>query len=111
MHGMKANVHARALRRMTREGSRGENKGDDLTSARGDVDEGREVRWTKADKALYAQPNEGVKELEHWVLQREKTAYAQHDQRICVCSRPHEIRLFTHSMAHKAAYAQHDQHI
>ena len=45
MHGMKAHVHARALRRMTREGSRGEKKGSDWASAPVDIDAGREVRW------------------------------------------------------------------
>ena len=83
---MKAHVHDRVLHRMTRGGSRGEKKGDDLTLARGDVDGGREVRWTKTDKALYAQHDcsndTGVKDLERWVLSRDKAAYAQHDQRI-----------------------------
>ena len=44
-HGMKAHVHARVLRRMTRGGSRGEKKGDDWASDPGDIDAGREVRW------------------------------------------------------------------
>ena len=51
------------------------------------------------DKALYAQHDAGAKGLIARVTQRDKTADAQHDQRICVCSRPHETRLFTHSMA------------
>ena len=50
-------------------------------------------------KAFYAQHDAEAKDLERWVLKRDKTAYAQHDQRIGVCSRPHVTRLFTHSMA------------
>ena len=102
MHGMKAHVHARALRRMTRGGSRGEKKGSDLTSDPGDIDAGREGRWTKRDKALYAQHDAGLKDLWRRLLNithRDMTAYALHDQRIGVCSRPHLTRLFTHSMA------------
>ena len=44
-HGMKAHVHARELRRMTRARSRGEKKGGDLTPDPGDSEGGREVRW------------------------------------------------------------------
>ena len=79
---MKAHVHARVLSRMTTGGSRGEKKGDDLASGLGDIDAGREVRWTRRDKGLYAQHDTGVKMLERWVFKRDKTAYAQHDQRI-----------------------------
>ena len=43
-HGMKAHLHARVLRRMTRAGSRGQKKGSDLTSDPGDIDAGREGR-------------------------------------------------------------------
>ena len=52
---------------------------------------------TKRDKALYAQHDAGAKDLERWVLKRDKTAFA-----LCMtsalefCSRPHE-----------SAYAQH----
>ena len=39
----------------------GEMKGDDLASGLGDIDAGREVRWTRRDKALYAQHGAGPK--------------------------------------------------
>ena len=80
---MKAHVHARVLRRMTRGGSRREKKGDDLASAPGDIDAGREVWLARRDKALYAQHGAGVKELERRLLNithSVKTAHAQHDQ-------------------------------
>ena len=53
MHGMKAHVHARGQRRMTRAESRGEKKDSDLTSAPGDIDAGwEEVCLAKKTKAL-----------------------------------------------------------
>ena len=58
-------------------------KGDDLASGLGDIDAGREGRWTIRDKALYAQHDAGVKDLERRLLNithRDKTAYAQHGQ-------------------------------
>ena len=61
---MIAHVHDRLPRRMTRGGSRRENKGDDLASARADIDGGREVQKTKRDKTLYAQHDAGVKDLD-----------------------------------------------
>ena len=60
-HGMKAHVYARVLGRMTRGGSRGENKGDDLTSARGDVDGGKEVRWTKETRRFTHSLTQGLR--------------------------------------------------
>ena len=51
-HERHESVHARALHRITRGGHSAEKKGDDLTSAPGDTDAGREVRWTKRDKAF-----------------------------------------------------------
>ena len=71
MHGMKAHVYARGHRRMTRGGSRGEKKGDDLASAPGDIDGGREVRWVRRDKALYAQHDAGMEDLERLILKRQ----------------------------------------
>ena len=35
-----------------------------MASAPGDIDEGREVQWTKRDKVLYAQHDAGVKDSE-----------------------------------------------
>ena len=102
-HGMKAHVHARVLSRMTRGGSRGEKKGSDLTSAPVDIDAGwYEVCLARKTKALFAQHDAGLKDSLRRLLNithRDKTAYAQHDQRIGVCSRPHLTRLFTHSTA------------
>ena len=46
-HARHESVHARALHRITRGGDSAEKKGDDLTSAPGDTDAGREVWWTK----------------------------------------------------------------
>ena len=60
----------------------GEMKGDDLASGLGDIDAGREVRWTRRDKALYAQHDAGLEDLERRILKRDKTAYAEHDQSI-----------------------------
>ena len=57
---------------------------------------------TKRDKALYAQHDAGVRDVERRLLNithRVMTAYAQRDQRIGVCSRPRLTRLITHSMA------------
>ena len=70
-HGVKAHVHARGQRRMTTGGSRGEKEGDDLASAPGDIDGGREVRWVRRDKALYAQHDAGVEDLERLILKRQ----------------------------------------
>ena len=81
-HGIKAPVYERVLSREDRAGSRGEKRGDDLASAPGNIDAGRKVRWTKRHKAMYAQPDAGLKDLYRWVLTRDKTVYAQHDQRI-----------------------------
>ena len=64
MNGMKAHVYARGQRRMTRGGSRGEKKGDDLTSAPVDIDAGwEEVCLARNTKALYAQHDAGAKFL------------------------------------------------
>ena len=62
-HGMKAHVHARVLRRMTRGGSRGE-KDSDLTSAPVDIDAGwEEVCLARKTKALEALHDAGAKFL------------------------------------------------
>ena len=102
-HGMKAHVHARVQRRMTRGGSRGEKKGSDLTSGPVDIDAGwYEVCLARKTKALFAQHDAGLKDSWRRLLNithRDKTAYAQHDQRIRVCSRPQVTRLITHSIA------------
>ena len=63
-HGVKAHVHARGQCRMTRAESRGEEKGDDLTSAPVDIDAGWEEVWlAKKTKALEALHDAGAKFL------------------------------------------------
>ena len=86
MNGMKAHVHARGQRRMTRGGSRGEKKGSDLTSAPVDIDAGwEEVCLARKTKALEALHDAGAK----FLLRRLLT----------------ETRQLTHSMTSAFAFA------
>ena len=100
-HGMKAHVHARGQRRMTRAESRGEEKGDDLTSAPVDIDAGwEEVCLARKTKALEALHDAGAKFLLRRLLtETRQLTHSMTSQRIGGCSRPHLTRLFTHSIA------------
>ena len=100
-HGMKAHVHARVLRRMTRAESRGEEKGDDLTSAPVDIDAGwEEVCLARKTKALEALHDAGAKFLWRRLLtETRQLTHIMTSQRIGGCSRQQETILPTHSMA------------